>query len=172
MKRVERCTRRETQTAVHKNASHQDSHSEVLPTELSVEAHRVVTRRGFHIFYKIDSQMAVRLSALRAGHPLPPRRFLVHISVRDSVDPRAILRLEGLGQLKKFNDLIGNRTRVFPACSIVPQPSTLPDGKSERRIWRWNSDGRELRLQEDDVMTLNSWTPVSQLTGKGFAVLN
>jgi hypothetical protein len=29
--------------------------------------------------------MAVRLSALRAGHPLtPPRRFLVFISVRDT----------------------------------------------------------------------------------------
>jgi hypothetical protein len=45
--------------------------------------------------------MAVRLSALRAVHPLPPGRFLVLISVRGSVDPRAIVRLEGLGQLKK-----------------------------------------------------------------------
>jgi hypothetical protein len=25
--------------------------------------------RGFHVFQTIDSQMAVRLSALRAGHP-------------------------------------------------------------------------------------------------------
>jgi hypothetical protein len=46
--------------------------------------------------------MAVRLSALRAGHPLPPGRFLVLISVRDSIDPRAIVRLEGLGKLKKI----------------------------------------------------------------------
>jgi hypothetical protein len=51
--------------------------------------------------------MAVRLSALRDGRPLsptaalyPPRRFLVLISVRCSVDPRAIVRLEGLSQLK------------------------------------------------------------------------
>jgi hypothetical protein len=44
--------------------------------------------------------MVVRLSDLRAGHPLPPGRFLVLISVRGSVDPRAIERLEGLGQLK------------------------------------------------------------------------
>jgi hypothetical protein len=34
--------------------------------------------------------------------------------------------MEGLGQLKKSNDLIRNRTRDFPACSIVPQPTTLP----------------------------------------------
>jgi hypothetical protein len=34
--------------------------------------------------------------------------------------------MEGLGQLKKFSDLIGNRTRDLPACSIAPQPSTLP----------------------------------------------
>jgi hypothetical protein len=30
------------------------------------------------------------------------------------------VRLEGLGQLKIYNDLIGNRTRDLPACSIMP----------------------------------------------------
>jgi hypothetical protein len=44
--------------------------------------------------------MAVRLSALRAGSPLPPGSFLVLISVRSWVDPRTIVRMEGLGQLK------------------------------------------------------------------------
>jgi hypothetical protein len=38
----------------------------------------------------------------------------------------AILWLEGSGKLKKFNDLIGNRTGDLPACSIVPQPTMLP----------------------------------------------
>jgi hypothetical protein len=66
----------------------------------AMKAQRVVRRRGSHIFYTIVSQMAVRLSALRAGRPLPPRRFLVLISVRGRVDPRAIVRLEGLGKLK------------------------------------------------------------------------
>jgi hypothetical protein len=36
------------------------------------------------------------------------------------------VRLEGLGQLKKSNELIGNRTRDLPGCSIAPQPTTLP----------------------------------------------
>jgi hypothetical protein len=70
--------------------------------------------------------MTIRLSVLRAGRNLPPGRFLVLISVRDLVDSRAILRLDGLGKLKKSNYLIGNRTRDFPACSIVPKPTTLP----------------------------------------------
>jgi hypothetical protein len=44
--------------------------------------------------------MAVRLTALSAGRPLPPGRFLVLISVRVWGKPRAIVRLEWLGQLK------------------------------------------------------------------------
>jgi hypothetical protein len=35
------------------------------------------------------------------------------------------MRLEGLGQLKKSNDLLGNGTRDLPTCSIVPQPTML-----------------------------------------------
>jgi hypothetical protein len=44
--------------------------------------------------------MAVMVSALRAELPLTSGRFLVHISIIDCVDPRAILWLELLGQLK------------------------------------------------------------------------
>jgi hypothetical protein len=70
--------------------------------------------------------MAVRLSALRAGRPLSPGRCLVLISVRGRIDSRVILLLEWLGQLKIFNRLIiGTRSRDLPACSIVPQPTTL-----------------------------------------------
>jgi hypothetical protein len=41
-----------------------------------------VRRRGSQIFYAIDSQVAVRLSALRATALYAPGRFLVLISVR------------------------------------------------------------------------------------------
>jgi hypothetical protein len=37
------------------------------------------------------------------------------------------VRLKGLGKLKKkSNELIRTRTRGLPACSIVPQRTTLP----------------------------------------------
>jgi hypothetical protein len=58
------------------------------------------TRRASHISQTIGWQMAVRLSALSAGRPLPSGIFLMLISVRGWVDPRVIVRLEGLGQLK------------------------------------------------------------------------
>jgi hypothetical protein len=36
------------------------------------------------------------------------------------------VRLEGLGKLKKIH-LIGTQTRDLQACSIVPQPTALPE---------------------------------------------
>jgi hypothetical protein len=80
--------------------------------------------------------MAVRLSALRVGRPLsptPPGRFVVLISVSGWVDPMAIVRLQGLGNLKKIH-LIGTRTRDFPACSIVSQPTTRQRSPSLRCV--------------------------------------
>jgi hypothetical protein len=57
--------------------------------------------------------MAVRLPALRPGHPLPPGRFLVLISVRGCVDPGIIVRLEGLGELKNAMTSSGIEPATF-----------------------------------------------------------
>jgi hypothetical protein len=91
-----------------------------------VEAHRVVRRRGSHIFFRHGSQMVVRLSALRAGRPLPPMNIPgTHFCSRLS-EPRATVRLGEFSKLKKKKiHLIGTRTRDLPTCTIVPQPTSL-----------------------------------------------
>jgi hypothetical protein len=63
--------------------------------------------------------------ALRAGRALlSPRKIPVDLSVTSGVNPMATERLEGLGELKKkYNDVIGNRTRDLPACRTEPQPA-------------------------------------------------
>jgi hypothetical protein len=48
-----------------------------------------------------------------AGRSLPPGRSLVLISVRGWVDPSAIVRLEGLGQLKNPITSLGNEPATF-----------------------------------------------------------
>jgi hypothetical protein len=55
-----------------------------LSLQLAVDAHGVVSCRGYHIFYTISSLMAV-ISALSASHPLPIGRFLVQIFLRGSL---------------------------------------------------------------------------------------
>jgi hypothetical protein len=73
--------------------------------------------------------MALRLSALCS-----PEIFLsvsgTHFSYRLS-NLQGLVRLQGLGKLIKFDDLIRSETRNLPACSIVPQPTMLLHAPAE-----------------------------------------
>jgi hypothetical protein len=80
---------------------------------LKVEAPRIVRRRGSHIFKRLNSQMAVRLSTLCASRALLPGSFLALISVKGWVDARAMLRLEGLSQLK---NAMTWKSNPWPGC--------------------------------------------------------
>jgi hypothetical protein len=57
------------------------------------------------------------------------------------------VRLEGLGQLKKSNELIGIRTRDLPAYSIVSQLTTLP-----RAAIEWEGC-LEIKMEETRLRT-------------------
>jgi hypothetical protein len=67
-----------------------------------MKAHRVVRRHGSHIFSRQSAhrwQWGCQPYMLATLYP--PGRFLVVISVRGWVDPRAIAQLEDLGKFKK-----------------------------------------------------------------------
>jgi hypothetical protein len=73
--------------------------------------------------------MAVWLSALPTGHPLPPPpppvRFLVLISVKRLSWPQGHSMARRIRSFEKIH-LIGTWSRDLPACSTVPQPTWLP----------------------------------------------
>jgi hypothetical protein len=104
----------------------------------------------------------MRLSALCAGCPLPPGRFLVLISVRGRVDHSAIVQLEGLGQLK-IPMTWGIETRDLPACSIVLQPTSLLRAPS--------SEGELVIYMEDLSTELSTPIGMSSMEANTFSLL-
>jgi hypothetical protein len=93
-----------------------------------------VRRRASHIFYTIDSQMAVRLSALRTGRTFAPRKIPGTYFCKILSGPQGHSAAGTTGSIEKSSE-IGNRTRDLPACSMVPQPTTLPHAPLEQS-WR------------------------------------
>jgi hypothetical protein len=70
--------------------------------------------------------MAVKLSALRAGRPFTSQEIPgTHFRQKMS-GPQGHSAAGRIRSIEKSNDLIGIRTRDLPACSIVPQPTTMP----------------------------------------------
>jgi hypothetical protein len=78
-----------------------------------------------------------------AGRGLLPGRFLTVISVRGLVDPKAIMRLEGISSIE--------RIQLPLACSIILQPTTLPsvpnnsNSNSNNSNSNWNTGLPKIR---------------------------
>jgi hypothetical protein len=98
-----------------------------------------------------DGGESVRLTR---SHPLPPRRFLILISIRSWVDPRAIVRLEELGKFE-FPMTTGIEPATFrpvthcldyatacPASSYITSTSLFANYVTLRRYIVWDTDDK------------------------------
>jgi hypothetical protein len=80
--------------------------------------------------------MVVRWSAPHASRLLPPRKIPgTHFRQRLS-RPQGYSAAGRIRSIEKSHDLIGIRTRDLPACSVVPQPTTLPHAPQIKGLTR------------------------------------
>jgi hypothetical protein len=74
------------------------------------------------------------------------------------------VRPEGFGKLKKCCDLVGNRTRDFPACNLLPQTTSPPSGPgisgnlllavqcSVGTAWRFRKQPIAIRVSHNETL--------------------
>jgi hypothetical protein len=91
----------------------------------AMEALRVARGWGFHIFRHSAHRWRQGCQTYAPAAFYPQEDSWYSCVLEAESTPGAILRLEGLGKLKKSTSS-GTRTGDLPSCSIVPQPITLP----------------------------------------------
>jgi hypothetical protein len=102
--------------------------------------------------------MAVRLPALCAGRHFPTGRFLVLISLRGWVNLRAIVRLGGLGKLKKSTSsgLEPATFRLVTQC-LNQLRYRVPVTYIKNHTISWNLDVILMRAKQPILFPSRSW---------------
>jgi hypothetical protein len=118
--------------------------------------------------------MAVSLSTLRAGSPLPPGRFLVLVSVRSWVDPRAILQLEGLSREIQWPHRESNPLPSGLQHSVITNYATACIGVCDWRVYvtsQWQHKSN-MQFNQSHIVFCMSQTEPNFLLGMTVALKN
>jgi hypothetical protein len=93
------------------------------------------------------------------------------LSQPQGYNPAGSIRL-----IKKSNELIGNRTRDLSACSIVPQPTTLPRASPPcPTVWRtaydYRTASKQVSLKEKSLLVAYDLTNSSYVIMQSFVTV-